>query len=72
VADFPACNPNKLAPLGCYNKSTCANRVVTKISPLPSVTMLTAQSSISKPYLPMKKETQPLTLKEPNFADPGF
>ena len=37
---------------GRYNKSTCANRVVTKISPAPSV-----QLSISEPRLPTKMGT---------------
>jgi len=45
------------------NKSICVNRAVTKISPAPSVTIPTAQSSISKAGFPTKKRIQALREK---------
>ena len=69
--DFTTCNPYKPVPMIAtfYNKSTCANRA--DILPTPSVTMSTAQLSLSKPRPPIKKKIEPPNSKGTNF-DLGF
>jgi len=52
---------------GCYNKSTCVNRAVTKISLAPTTTMPTAQPNINKPHPLTKKKDSTLYSKGTQF-----